>query len=42
VGALIRHYGTLGTPVALTSLAFVVGLLLLPFGAETRGKTLPA
>jgi MFS family permease len=42
VGALIRHYGTLGTPVALTSLAFVVGLLRLPFGAETRGKPLPA
>ncbi len=42
VGAMIRHYGTLGTPVALTSLAFVVGLLLLPFGAETRGKSLPA
>lgn len=42
VGALIRHYGTLGTPVALTSIAFVVGLLLLPFGAETRGKSLPA
>jgi MFS family permease len=42
VGALIRHYGTLGMPVALTSLAFVVGLLLLPFGAETRGKSLPA
>jgi len=42
VGALIRHYGTLGTPVALTSLAFVAGLLLLPFGAETRGRPLPA
>jgi MFS family permease len=42
VGAMIRHYGTLGTPVALTSVAFIVGLLLLPFGAETRGKTLPA
>ncbi len=42
VGAMIRHYGTLGTPVALTSIAFVVGLLLLPFGAETRGKSLPA
>jgi len=42
VGALIRHYGTLGTPVALTSLAFVVGLLLLPFGHETKGKPLPA
>ncbi|HEX5230192.1 MAG TPA: MFS transporter [Bryobacteraceae bacterium] len=42
VGAMIRHYGTLGTPVALTSIAFIVGLLLLPFGAETRGKSLPA
>ena len=42
VGAGIRHFGTLGTPVALTSLAFVVGLLLLPLGAETRGKGLPS
>jgi MFS family permease len=42
VGAGIRHYGTLGTPVALTSLAFVLGLLLLPLGAETKGKSLPA
>jgi MFS family permease len=42
VGAMIQHFGTLGTPVALTSLAFVVGLALLPFGAETRGKSLPA
>jgi MFS family permease len=42
VGAGIRHFGTLGTPVALTSLAFALGLLLLPFGEETRGKPLPA
>lgn len=42
VGAGVRHFQTIGTPVALTSLAFVVGLLLLPFGEETRGKTLPA
>jgi MFS family permease len=41
VGAGIRHFDTLGTPVALTSLAFVVGLLLLPFGVETKGKALP-
>jgi len=40
VGAGIRHFGTLGTPVALTSLAFVIGLLLLPFGTETKGKPL--
>ena len=42
VGAGVAHFQTIGTPVALTSLAFVVGLLLLPFGEETRGKPLPA
>src|SRR3954470_11761993 len=42
VGAGVAHYGTIGTPVALTSIAFVIGLLLLPVGEETRGKPLPA
>jgi len=42
VGSGIRHFGTLGTPVALTALAFVVGLLMLPFGAETKGQSLPS
>jgi MFS family permease len=42
VGAGIRHYGTLGTPVALTAIAFAAALLLLPLGAETKGKSLPA
>jgi MFS family permease len=42
VGAGVRHYGSLGMPVALTSLAFVVGLLLIPFAKETRGQALPA
>ena len=42
VGAGVQHFHTIGTPVALTSLAFAVGLLLLPFGEETRGKPLPA
>jgi MFS family permease len=41
VGAGIRRYGTLGTPVALTSLAFAVALMLLPFGSETKGNSLP-
>jgi MFS family permease len=41
VGAGISYFGTLGTPVALTSIAFVLGLLLLPLGQETKGKTLP-
>jgi len=42
VGAGVQHYGSLGIPVALTSIAFVIGLLLIPFGAETRGRALPA
>ena len=42
VGAGIRHFQTLGTPVALTALVFVVALLLLPFAAETKGKALPS
>jgi MFS family permease len=42
VGAGVTRYGSIGTPVALTSIAFLIGLLLLPFGEETRGKTLPA
>jgi MFS family permease len=42
VGAGVQHYGSLGVPVALTSLAFAVGLLLIPFGAETQGQPLPA
>jgi MFS family permease len=42
VGAGVRHYGSLGVPVALTALAFAVGLLLIPFGAETQGQVLPA
>ena len=42
VGFGVTYFHTIGTPVALTSIAFLVGLLLLPFGEETRGKTLPA
>jgi MFS family permease len=42
VGAGIRHYGSLGMPVAMTALAFAVGLCLIPFGVETRGQSLPA
>jgi MFS family permease len=42
VGVGVRHSQTLGIPVALTAVAFVVGLALLPFGVETKGKPLPA
>ena len=42
VGAGVAHFKTLGTPIALTAFAFVIGLLLVPFGQETKGKPLPA
>jgi MFS family permease len=42
VGIGVNHYQTLGIPVAMTAFAFVVGLLLLPFGVETKGQPLPA
>ena len=41
VGLGIQHYGSIGVPVALTSIPFVLGLLLLPLAVETRGKPLP-
>lgn len=41
VGYGVRHYGSLGTPVGLTAIAFAIGLILIPFGAETRGQQLP-
>jgi len=41
VGAGVAHYQTIGFPVALTSLAFVAGLILLPWGVETKGQPLP-
>jgi MFS family permease len=41
VGAGVSRMGTIGTPVALTSIAFLIGLALLPLAHETRGKELP-
>ena len=41
VGAGVSYFHTIGTPVALTSTAFIIGLLLLPFGEETKGQQLP-
>jgi MFS family permease len=42
VGAGVQRYGSLGFPVALTAIGFAIGLLLIPFGTETRGQPLPA
>jgi MFS family permease len=41
LGSGIASYGSLGVPVAWTAIAFVLGLLVLPFALETRGKPLP-
>jgi MFS family permease len=42
IGAGVRSMGTLGTPIALTAIAFGIGLLVIPFAMETRGQRLPA
>lgn len=41
IGSAVLRMGTLGTPVAWTGAAFVLGLLIIPFAVETRGQTLP-
>ena len=42
VGIGIQRYGSMGVPVALTAMPFVLGLMLLPLAVETRGQPLPA
>ena len=42
LGALVAEMHTIGTPVALTAIAFVAGLVIIPMAVETRGETLPA
>jgi len=42
VGTGVQHFGSLGKPVAFTAIAFALGLLLTPWGVETRGRPLPA
>jgi MFS family permease len=42
IGAMVRHAGTMGKPVAYTALAFGLGLLIIPFAQETRGQMLPS
>jgi len=41
IGAMVNQMGTLGKPVAFTAIAFGIGLLVIPFAAETQGKALP-
>ena len=42
LGWAIQQHGSLGLPVACTALAFVLGLAIVPFAAETKGERLPA
>jgi MFS family permease len=42
LGSLVLGMGTLGTPVALTAVAFAIGILIIPAAQETRGKHLPS
>jgi MFS family permease len=42
LGAAVHAMGTLGTPVALTAVAFGVGILVIPLATETKGERLPA
>jgi hypothetical protein len=33
---------TLGVPIALTAIAFIIGLAVIPFAPETKGEELPS
>jgi MFS family permease len=41
LGSAIQRHGSLGVPVACTALAFMLGLVLVPFALETKGERLP-
>ena len=41
VGAGVSYFQTIGIPIAMTAIAFLIGIFLLPFGEETKGQPLP-
>ena len=41
IAAGVNFFGSIGTPIALTSIIIFLGLFLLPFAAETKGQPLP-
>ena len=41
IAALIQWSGSLGYVIALTAIPFLLGLAIIPFATETRGKPLP-
>jgi MFS family permease len=42
LGAMVLRMGSLGTPVALTAIAFAIGILIVPLAIETTGQELPS
>lgn len=42
LGAAVLHTHTLGLPVALTSIVFLIGLFIIPLAPETHGEPLPS
>jgi MFS family permease len=41
IAALIQQWGSLGPVISLTAIPFLLGLAVLPFALETRGRPLP-
>ena len=41
IAALIQQTGSLGQVISLTAIPFVIGLAVIPFGLETKGRPLP-
>jgi MFS family permease len=41
IGAMVRHVGSIGKPVAYTAIAFGLGLIIIPFAQETWNERLP-
>jgi MFS family permease len=42
IGAMVLNMKTLGVPIALTAIAFIIGLAVIPFAPETKGEELPS
>jgi MFS family permease len=42
IGAMVLNMKTLGVPIAITSIAFLIGLAVIPFAPETKGQDLPS
>jgi hypothetical protein len=38
---MVLNMKTLGVPIAITSVAFLIGLAVIPFAPETKGQELP-